>query len=728
MKKTTDIITLIGNFLGTEKIALKENILNERHGLYVQDDEVTFDFTSMHIDFRSCQHVAPKEELDFLYNLLELHLKSVEALDQNCLSSVSNHELKNILSSAQLSLEMLSTYDFDKDDRTKLLSQAFNAVSQSVSLFNEMLLIDKLQHQQKNNTIEIEMIRIGPIVESILETLYSDITAKSLEVEVIDEDEEVMIHASAFWIERALFNLISNAVKYNTEHGFLRITFTSDKKRLRISVADSGIGIKESEQDKVMQKFETSNATQQQGTGVGLALVQAVVDAHKGTLEFDSVYGEGTNFIISLPRKLSMNKIQHPMAVMNAAAILLLVGVSYLFPVIPSFNNIESADNFDLIKLEHGSTIKIDKGAQYSFWDLHNLTGSKFYRHLDLHNGKAEADLHEVHVAFATPTSSFTNLGTELAFEQKPDKGVVSVYKGELDADSQHVYEGEGFVSSSSGISVVELLDPPYGLGAESGDTGTLMVSFSAVKGAETYRVTLAEDEQFMQVSAMKEASATKLHFKIEKDGFYYVKAVALDENGILGLPNTAVVTNRYHLQQGIAARESGAYAQAEKLFKQSIIEFKQRNAQPYAELAWNYYLQKEYSRAVSYFQKALALRETEGEAVRLARTFYHLKEYDKANTLYQKMLHENANNVDALWGTAEIMIVRNDYVNAKRKLQKLLHLNPTYPLANYDMARVMFLMKNRNKGLQYLKKELKNNPDAKDLVADLRTQVLKER
>ncbi len=728
MKKTTNIITLIGNFLGTEKIALKENILNEKHGFHVQDDEVTFDFASMHIDFRSCQHIAPQEELDFLYNLLDLHLKSVEALDQNCLSSVSNHELKNILSSAQLSLEMLNTYDFDKDDRTKLLSQAFNAVSQSVSLFNEMLLIEKLQHQQQSNSIDIEMIHVRPIVESILETLYSEITAKSIEVEVVDEGEDVAIHASAFWIERALFNLISNAVKYNTEHGFLRITFTSDKKRLRVSVADSGIGIKESEQDKVMQKFETSDATQKQGTGIGLALVQAVVDAHKGTLEFDSVYGEGTNFIMILPRKLNANRIQHPMAVMNAALVLMMVGVSYLFPVIPSFNNIETADNFDLIKLEHGSTIKIDKGAQYSFWDLHNITGSKVYRHLDLQKGKAEADLHEVHVAFATPTSSFTNLGTELAFEQKPDKGVVSVYKGELEAGLQHVYEGEGFVSSSSGISVVELLDPPYGLGAESGDDGVLMVSFTTVQGAEKYRVTLAEDEEFMQVIALKEASATELRFKVEKDGFYYVKAVALDKNGILGLPNTAVVTNRYHLQQGIAARDRGAYAQAEKLLKQSITEFKQRNAEPYSELAWNYYLQKDYTRAVRYFQKALALRETEGEGVRLARTFYHLKEYDKANVIYQKMLQENGNNVDALWGTAEIMIVQNDYINAKRKLQKLLHLNPKYPLANYDMARVMFLMKNRNKGLQYLKKELKNNPDAKDLVDDLRMQVLKER
>ena len=726
MNKTTNLIDLIAEFLSAKNTIVIEKSMNSKSGVIVDRNQVTFDLSSMQVRYEGCIENIDKAELDFLYNILNVHLKSIEAAsaDDNCLSTVSNHELKNILSSAKLSLEMLSTYDFDQDDRTKLLTQAFSAVSQSVSLFDEMILMEKLQHQQRSKSVEISLVQVQPIIESILGTLSSDIRQKSLDVDVIDESKEVYISASAFWIERALFNLISNAIKYNTQNGFLRIKLRDDKKFLYISVSDSGIGIKDSEQEKVLEKFQTSASTQNQGTGVGLALVKAISDAHEGRLELDSVYDEGSTFTLVLPKKISNNKIAHPIAVMNAAAILLLVGVSYLFPVIPSFGNIETASAFDTIKLDHGSTIQLKKGAEYSFWDLHNLTGEKHYRRLNLESGKAEADLHDVHVAFNTPTASFTNLGTALSFEQKTGKGVVSVYKGELAVAEQHVYEGEGFASSKAGIIVVELLDPPYGLSEESEHEGELIVTFNAVEGAKGYRATLASDAAFANVVSIKESSETRIRYKIEKDGFYHFKIVALDENEILGLPNTAIIANSYHLQQGIKARDNGAYGKAEVLLKQSIKEFGGHNQEPYSALAWNYYLQKKYVPAIRFYKQAIAIRENEGDKVHLARTFYHLKEFVKAEKIYQHILKENSNSLDALWGKAEILIANNDYVKAKGLLEKLLKLDPSYPLANYDMARVMFLLKNKAAGLRYLKEERQRNPDNKELVDDLETQV----
>jgi len=728
MNKTTNLIDLIGEFLSARNTVVIEEKKSDQSGVTVDGKQVIFDLSSMQIRYEDCDQEIEKEEIEFLYNILNVHLKSLEAVEteDNCLSAVSNHELKNILSSAKLSLEMLSTYDFDKDDRTKLLSQAFNAVSQSVSLFDEMVLMEKLQHQQRSKGVEIALIDVGPIIESILTTLTSDIRHKGLKVEVVNESEGLHINGSAFWIERALFNLVSNAVKYNKQDGHLRIKLHDDKKYLYISVSDSGIGIKSSEQEKVMEKFQTSASTQNQGTGVGLALVKAISDAHEGRLELESVYDEGSTFTLVLPKKISNNKIAHPIAVMNAAAILLLVGVSYLFPVIPSFGNIETASAFDTIKLDHGSTIKLKKGAEYSFWDLHNLTGEKYYRRLNLESGEAEADLHQVHVAFNTPTASFTNLGTELAFGQKPGKGVVSVYKGELAVAEQHVYEGEGFASTAAGIKVVELLDPPYGLSEESEREGELVVTFNAVEGAKKYRATLASDAAFSNIVSIKESSETRVRYKIEKDGFYHIKIAALDENEILGLPNTALVANSYHLQQGIIARDSGAYAKAELLLKQSIKEFGGHNQEPYSALAWNYYLQQKYAPAVRFYKQAIAIRDNEGDQVHLARTYYHLKEYTKADAIYKKLLKQNSNSLDALWGEAEILIANNDYIKAKGLLEKLLRLDRGYPLANYDMARVMFLMKNKEAGLRYLKKERHFNPDNKDLVDDLAAQVKK--
>jgi len=726
MNKRTNLIELIGKFLAANNTVVTENIVNKHHGITIDGENVTFDFASMRVTYEYCQHTVDKEEKEFLYSIVKVYLKSLESLQEenNCLSTVSNHELKNILSSAKLSLEMLSTYDFDKDDRSKLLVQAFNAVSQSVSLFDEMILIEKLQHQQQEQGIEIELVQPTPIIEKVLATFTSDIRHKALSVEVVDKSENLTISANAFWLERALFNLISNAIKYNKQEGSLYIKIYQENTELKISIRDSGIGIKASEQEKVMEKFQTSDDTQNQGTGVGLALIKAICDAHQGRLELESIYNEGSTFTLVLPKKIHRSKLKHPIAIMNAAAILLLVGVSYLFPVIPSFNTIETASAYDMIKLDHGSTIKLKKGAEYSFWDLHNLTGEKHYRRLNLEQGEAEAEMHQVHIAFNTPTASFTNLGTELAFGQKSDQGVVSVYKGELAVAEQHVYEGQGFASSSDGIEVVELLDPPYGLNDESEHEGELVVTFDPVEGAKGYRATLASDAKFSTIVSIKESDKTRFTYKLKKDGFYYIKLVAMDEHEILGLPNTAVVSNRYHLEQGIIARDNGAYAKAENLLKQSIKEFNGQNQEPYSALAWNYYLQKKYASAIRFFKQGIALHATEGDQVRLARTYYHLKEYTKAEKIYQEQLKKNDHNLDALWGKAEILIAQNEYVEAKRLLERLLHIEKGYPLANYDMARVMFLMKRKNDGLRYLQRERQLNPDNRELVNTLEKQV----
>ena len=728
MKRTSNLIELMKNYLEAKNVVVIENIVNKEHGYIKDEEKVLFNFPSMRVEYEACNNLANTEEIDFLYNVLSLHLKSLEIAmkDENCLSTVSNHELKNILSSAKLSLEMLSTYDFDKDDRARLLLQAFNAVTQSVSLFDEMVLMDKLQHQKSSKSIKTEMVNVLPIIDSILVTLSADISTKGLHVQVNDKSGDIAIRANAFWIERALFNLISNAVKYNKSDGSLTIDVISEKKNLLIKVSDSGIGIKESEQDKVLEMFQTSEATQDQGTGVGLALVKAISDVHNGILELESEHGEGTTFSLRLPKKMRSNRIAHPMAVMNAAALLLLVGVSYFFPVIPSFGDIETAQNYETIKLDNGSSIKIKKGAKYSFLNLHNLDNTKTYRRLNLDSGQAEADLHNVHVAFVTPTASFTNLGTELNFEQKRGKGVVSVYKGELEAEDQHVYEGQGFSSTKAGISVVDLLDPPYGLSVDNSENGDMIVHYDAVKGAKKYRLTLAKDDSFNNIIDIKESAGLEVHFHVEKDGYYYLKIAAEDENGILGMPNTAVLTNSYHLLQGIKAQKNGAYTKAQSLFEQSINEFEKHNQQPYSKLAWNYYLQQEYPSAVRSFKQAITINPTEGDKVRLARTFYHLKEYEKASKIYKELLVENPNDLDALWGEAEVLIVQRSYNKARKMLTRLLKRDYKYPLGNYAMARIQFLTKNKKAGLRYLDKELKYHPDSKMLVKEMQREVRK--
>ncbi len=709
-KESTDLIELIGEFLVSGHSQVVAKTTREAEPIEIEEKRIVFNFETEQVIYDACQHMADKQSAELLYNILKLHLKSKDVMaqrDENCLSTVTNHELKNILSSAQLSLEMLNTYDFEREDRSRLLIQAFEAVSQSVSLFDEMIMIEKLQHQQRNKNITIEMVDVVPIVEAVIETLSPNIASKNLTVSLHDKTEGTFINASAFWVERALFNLISNAVKYNEDNGTLTIDMINEKKAIVIHVHDSGVGIETSEQGSVLEKFQTTDATQNQGTGVGLALVKAIADAHTGALDFESVHGEGSTFSITFPKKIANKQIRHPLAVMNAASILLLVGLSYFFPVIPTFDTVETVGEYESIKLEDGSRIKIQKGDDYSFWHLQNLTGSKAYMRLTLDGGKAEADLRGSKVNFVTPTLSFVNLGTELAFEQQQGRSTVSVYKGEVQAEKIHLGKGEGLVSSENGIEVTELLNAPYGIVFEADENGSVSLHFDAVEGAETYHVVLAKDEDFTEAISIQERSKRAYLFSIKEDGYYYVKIAAIDKNGIMGFANTGVIKSTYNLKQGVLLRKNGQYDEADTFFKKSEKSFEKKDYEPYSEMAFNSYLQGNFAQAVRIYEEALAINETEEDQINLARSYYYLKAYDKAVFIYETLLQDDGENEKAMWGLAEVYIATKEYRKAKKTLKSLFDLNPDYPLAYYDMARVMFLTKHKKEGFSYIDKAL---------------------
>ena len=99
-------------------------------------------------------------------------------------------------------------------------------------------------------------------------------------------------------------NLLSNAIKYTPEGGGVRITMRQEGDTATIAVRDTGIGIPAGEQAQLFSRFfRSSNARASgvQGTGLGLAITRGIVEAHGGTIDFDSVEGSGTTFRVTLP-------------------------------------------------------------------------------------------------------------------------------------------------------------------------------------------------------------------------------------------------------------------------------------------------------------------------------------------------------------------------------------------------------------------------------------------
>ena len=101
-------------------------------------------------------------------------------------------------------------------------------------------------------------------------------------------------------------NLVENAMKYNTEEGWVRVTVDADHKFFYLKVADSGIGIPEEMQDQIFDRFfrvDKARSRETGGSGLGLAITRNVVLMHKGAIKLTSKEGEGSIFTVRIPLK-----------------------------------------------------------------------------------------------------------------------------------------------------------------------------------------------------------------------------------------------------------------------------------------------------------------------------------------------------------------------------------------------------------------------------------------
>ena len=110
--------------------------------------------------------------------------------------------------------------------------------------------------------------------------------------------------ADSIRLQQVCINLLSNAIKYNKPDGTINITLEKDDQNLcKCSIKDSGIGIKPEFYDRVFQPFtrDKSNADVIEGTGVGLVITKHLIEQMQGEIGFNSEYGTGTEFWVTLP-------------------------------------------------------------------------------------------------------------------------------------------------------------------------------------------------------------------------------------------------------------------------------------------------------------------------------------------------------------------------------------------------------------------------------------------
>lgn len=216
--------------------------------------------------------------------------------------SMASHEFRTPLATILSSLSLVSKYvDLnDKEKQTKHIEKIKYSITHMTDILNDVLSVSKLE--EGKISISPENIDIKDFTANVVSELQS--VAKENQKIKYTHSGETIAYIDKKILRNILFNLISNAIKFSPENKPIEVSTTIANEQLEISIKDNGIGISEEDQKHLFDRFfRGQNASNIQGTGLGLNIVAKYVDILGGKLDFKSKLEEGTTFMITLQNK-----------------------------------------------------------------------------------------------------------------------------------------------------------------------------------------------------------------------------------------------------------------------------------------------------------------------------------------------------------------------------------------------------------------------------------------
>jgi len=231
-------------------------------------------------------------------------LKELDQMKSEFVDMVS-HELRSPLSSIRQKLSLMVDGFIGEinDEQKQIVNRVQHRIDGLIGMISNLLDLSRIEAgrlvQQK------ERIALPEVIDEVVELMAQEAEEKGLKFEVTIDAQLFSIHADRQSIETVITNLLSNALKYNREGGRVSISAQNRGEFIELKVADTGVGVSKENLPRIFDRFYRirSDYTRKViGSGIGLPLVKAIIEAHFGTITVESKPGKGTTFTVLLPR------------------------------------------------------------------------------------------------------------------------------------------------------------------------------------------------------------------------------------------------------------------------------------------------------------------------------------------------------------------------------------------------------------------------------------------
>ena len=219
-----------------------------------------------------------------------------------------SHELKTPLTSISGYSELIENGMATQEDTIRFAGEIHKSSQRLLTLINDIIELSELDSSESK--VAMETVNIYDIAKNCVEMLK--LNAKDHGVNLKFEGTPCNITANKMMKEELVYNLLSNAIRYNREGGSATVRVNKILDRVNLEVLDTGIGISKENQKRIFERFyrvDKSRSKSTGGTGLGLAIVKHILIKHNAQLELESTEGKGTHItVIFQPSQKRLNQ------------------------------------------------------------------------------------------------------------------------------------------------------------------------------------------------------------------------------------------------------------------------------------------------------------------------------------------------------------------------------------------------------------------------------------